>query len=205
MAKIDFKKELKHLYNVTSKDITIIDVPAMNFLMIDGTGNPNTSQDYKDALEALFSLSYTLKFMIKKANPDQDYGVMPLEGLWWEEDMSNFSVERKDTWNWTSMIMQPEMVTEALFKEAYQQVKNKKNPAALDKVRFESFQEGPAAQIVHFGPFSAEGPTIEKLHNFIKDNGYIYTGKHHEIYMSDFRKTAPEKLKTIIRQPIKKI
>jgi hypothetical protein len=203
MTKIDFKKELKHLYKPSAKKVEIVDVPQMNFLMIDGEGDPNTSQEFQDAVEALYSLSYTLKFMIKKGDLKVDFGVMPLEGLWWTDDMSQFSTENKENWKWTLMIMQPEYVTAELFNEAANQVKKKKNPPALSKVRFEVLSEAKAAQIMHIGPFSEEGPTIKKVHNFIQENGCKLSGKHHEIYLSDIRKAAPEKWKTIIRQPMK--
>ena len=202
MTKIDFKKELKHLYNPSAKKVEIVDVPMLNFLMIDGSGDPNTAQEYKDAVEALFAVSYALKFMVKKEK-GVDYGVLPLEGLWWTDDMAQFSMENKDAWKWSSMIMQPEYVTEALVSKALEQVEKKKNSPALPKIRFESFQEGLSAQIMHIGPYSAEGPTIESLHNFIKENGYELRERHHEIYLSDPRRSAPERMKTVIRQPIK--
>ena len=203
MKKRNYKKELKYLYNASTKKVEIVEVPYMNFIMIDGEGDPNTSPAFQNAVEALFAISYALKFMIKKGTEEVDYGVMPLEGVWWAEDMSEFSLENKDNWKWTLMIMQPEYVTEKLFNESIKQVKKKKNLAALPKVRFESFSEGKAAQIMHIGPFSEEESTIEKVHNFIKENGFKLTGKHHEIYLSDIRKAAPENWKTIIRQPIK--
>lgn len=205
MKKIDLKKELKHLYNPSTKEISIVDVPKMNFLMVDGKGDPNTSQEYKEAIEALYTVSYSLKFMIKKGETAIDYVVMPLEGLWWTDDMAQFSTENKGIWKWTAMIMQPEYVTKDLVTKAFEQVEKKKNPPALSKMRFESFHEGLSAQIMHIGPYSAEGPTIKKLHSFIKEKGYEFDGlvqKHHEIYLSDPRRTAPEKMKTIIRQPM---
>ncbi len=205
MRKIDFKKELKHLYN-PPKEVVLVDVPEMNFLMIDGAGDPNTAQEYKEAIEALYAVSYALKFMIKKVKTAIDYVVMPLEGLWWTDDMTQFVMENKDIWKWTSMIMQPEYVTKNLFNKALEQVKKKKNPPALSKIRFEVLNEGLSAQIMHIGPYSAEGPTVEKLHNYIKEKGYTFEGirqKHHEIYLSDPRKAAPEKMRTVIRQPIK--
>jgi len=201
MTKVDFKKELKSLYKASSKNAVIVDVPKMNFLIIDGKGDPNTAKEYKDAVEALYAVSYALKFMVKKEKT-VDYVVLPLEGLWWVGDMTQFSMENKDEWKWTSMIMQPEYVTEDMISRALEQVKKKKNPPALSKMRFESFHEGLSAQIMHVGPYSAERPTIEKLHNFIRENGYGLRGKHHEIYLSDPRRSAPEKIKTIIRQPI---
>ncbi len=203
MAKVDFKKELKHLYNPSPKEPVIVDVPKMNFLMIDGVGDPNTAQEYQDAVEALYSVSYTLKFMVKKGEAAVDYTVMPLEGLWWIDDMTQFSMENKAIWKWTAMIMQPEYVTEVLVDVALREVERKKNPPAVSKIRFESLHEGLSAQIMHIGPYSAEGPTIEKLHNFIREKEYELRGKHHEIYLSDPRRSAPEKMKTVIRQPIR--
>jgi len=202
MKKIDLKKELKHLYN-PPKEIVFVDVPEMNFLMIDGSGDPNTSQEYKDAIEALYAVSYTLKFMVKKEN-EVDYAVMPIEGLWWTDPISQFTMENKNIWKWTAMIMQPEYVTEELFNRAVEQVKIKKNLSALSKIELKSLHEGLSVQLMYTGSYSAEGPTIEKLHNFIKENGYELRGKHHEIYLSDPRRSAPEKLKTVIRQPVKR-
>ena len=205
MIKIDFKKELKLLYNPSVKEAAIVDVPPMNYLMVDGTGDPNTAQEYKEAIEALYAVAYALKFTIKKEQAI-DYGVMPLEGLWWTDDMAQFSPENKDIWKWTAMIMQPEYVTTELVESALEQVAKKKKLPALSKMRFESFHEGLSAQIMHIGPFSAEGPTILKLHAFIKENGYEFdglTGKHHEIYLSDVRRVAPEKMRTVIRQPMR--
>jgi hypothetical protein len=181
--------------------VSVVDVPAMNFFLVDGEGAPASPQ-YSEAIEALFSVSYALKFMVKKGR-GIDYAVMPLEGLWWVDDMTKFSAERKDEWKWTAMIMQPKYVSAEDFKMAVEQVKKKKNPAALSKVRFESFKEGPAAQIIYVGPFSAEGPTIQKIHAHIQSSGHMLSGKHHEIYLNNPASTAPEKLKTILRQPMK--
>ena len=202
MKKIDYKKEFKHLYKPSSKKVDIVQVPKWNYLMIDGEGNPNTSKSFQDAIEVLYPLSFALKFMIKKGEVGIDYGVLPLEGLWWTDDMSSFSVDDKDAWKWTLMIMQPDFITEELVQKAIAQVRAKKNPALLPLVRFESFEEGKSAQIMHIGPFSEEGPTIEKVHSFIEKNGSQRRGKHHEVYLSDIRRAAPEKWKTIIRQPM---
>ena len=201
MQKIDYKKDLKHLYKTSAKKAKIIDVPPMNFLMVDGEGNPNTSERFQQGVETLFGLSYTLKFMIKKGDLQIDYGVLPLEGLWWTDDMAEFSVEKKGDWKWTAMIMQPELVSDNLVNEAREQVRVKKKTDFVDEIRFESYEEGRAAQILHIGPFEEEGPTIEKLHRFIQESGYSLSGKHHEIYLSDIRRAAPEKWRTIIRQP----
>jgi hypothetical protein len=203
MKKIDYKKELKHLYRPSAKEVAVVDVPEMNFLMIDGEGDPNTAPAFQEATEALYALSYALKFKIKKGEGQVDYGVMPLEGLWWADDMSQFSVDKKGEWKWTLLMMQPEYVTPALVAEAVEEVKHKKNPAALPLIRFEAYAEGKAAQIMHIGPFSEEGPTIEKVHAFIAENGFQLAGLHHEIYLSDIRRAAPEKWKTVIRQPFK--
>lgn len=206
MKKIDFKKELNEFYSsVSAKEFSIVEVPSLNFLMIDGKGYPGTSQEYQDAMQTLYPLSYTLKFMIKKKG--KDYVVMPLEGLWWADDMSVFSTDffekNKNQWRWTSMIMQPDLITQKMVEEAIEEVKRKKDPPSLSKVRFEAFTEGLSAQILYFGSYSEEGPTIERMHNFIEEKGYELRGKHHEIYLSDPRRTKPERLKTIIRQPIK--
>ena len=201
MEKIDYKKELKHLYRSSAKKVEVVEVPKMNFLMIDGDGGPN-HPTFQNAIEVLFPLSYTLKFMIKKSDIGIDYGVLPLEGLWWADDMSSFIKDKKDDWKWTLMIMQPELVKKEMVVKAIEEVRKKKNPVALPLVRFESFSEGKVAQIMHIGPFSEEGPTVEKLHSFIGDSGSQRIGKHHEIYLSDIRRAAPEKWKTIIRQPM---
>ena len=201
MKKIDFKKELKHLYKPSVKSAERVTIPGMNFLMIDGQGDPNTSQEFQDALESLYSVSYALKFMVKKGDMATDYGVMPLEGLWWSDDMSTFSVDCKEAWKWTLMIMQPEFISQAMVEGAIKQVRAKKNPVSLSQLRFALFEEGEAAQIMHVGPFSEEGPTIEKVHAFIEESGKVRRGKHHEIYLSDIRRANPAKWKTVIRQP----
>lgn len=200
MEKIDFKNTFAYLYKPSAKTVAEVDVPAFNFLMVDGQGDPNTSQEYAHAVEALFSLSYTLKFMVKKGSIGIDYGVMPLEGLWWADDMSAFTADDKSSWKWTMMIMQPEFITKEMVAAATAElIKKKKDLPSLPKVRFESFCEGLCAQILHIGPFSEEGPTVEKVHTYIESKGKL-SGKHHEIYLSDIRKAAPEKWKTIVRQ-----
>lgn len=202
MAKIDLKKKLKYLYGPSAREVSVVDVPRMNFVMVDGQGDPNTSQEYAEALEALYAVSYAIKFKIKKSEGGVDYSVMPLEGLWWTDDMSEFSVEDKGAWKWTAMIMQPEAyVTGTHFEEARGEVGAKKGLPATPRLRFEPFREGPSLQIMHLGPFSEEGPTIEKVHRGIRERGGEPDGKHHEIYLSDFRRTKPERLRTIIRQP----
>jgi len=202
MEKIDFKKTLKHLYKPSAKQIEIIEVPKMNYIMVDGQGDPNTSQSFQDTIETLYPLAYTLKFMAKLSETGVDYTVMPLEGLWWADDMSTFLTKDKDKWKWTLMIMQPEFITQDMFQKAVEQIRAKKNPVFLPLARFESYEEGKSAQIMYTGPFSEEGPTVEKIHAFINENGAQIRGKHHEIYLSDLRRVAPEKMRTVIRQPM---
>ncbi len=201
MEKIDFKKRHKALYLPSAARVVEIDVPSMNFLMVDGEGDPNESQAYREAVDALFAVSYAIKFMVRKSPLAIDYGVMPLEGLWWADDMTTFSVEDKSGWKWTMMIMQPDIAARDIVEAAIAETRKKKNPPALSKLRPEPFHEGRCAQILHVGPFSEEGPTIEKLHCFIDANG-ARRGKHHEIYLSDIRKADPAKWKTIVRHPM---
>lgn len=182
--------------------MALVTVPAMNFLLIDGIGDPNRVPAFAEAVAALFGVAYTLKFMLKKGAGGVDFGVMPLEGLWWAEEMARFSPDRKDDWLWTAMIMQPPPVSQELVAEAVELVRKKKNPVALAKLRFETFAEGKAAQIMHVGPFAEEGPAIQKVHDFIQAAGGKLTGKHHEIYLSDIRRASPAKWKTLIRQPL---
>ena len=208
MPKLDLKKENKELYNPSAKEVSIVDVPEMSFLMIDGEGDPNTSQEYQDSIEALFSVSFKVKFLSEKEN-SQDYVVMPLEGLWWVENMEDFNIQDKSGWIWTAMIRQPDFITKNMIKKAIQEVEKKKNLPALPRIKFQSLHEGLSAQIMYIGPYSEESTTMEKLHNFIEETGYEFDGslpgeKHHEIYISNMRRTKPEKLKTIIRQPMKR-
>ena len=203
MDKIDLKKELKEYYWNSTKEIRIVNVPPMNFLMVDGKGDPNISEEFKDAIQSLYSLAYTIKFTLKKES-EIDYGVMPLEGLFWTDDMRKFSEDNKKIWKWTLMIMQPKFVTKNIFNNCLEEVKKRKNFQGLSKIRFEKYSEGLSAQIMYIGPYSDEGPTIIKVHDFVKEKGYELKGKHHEIYLGDPRRTKPEKLKTIIRQPIAK-
>lgn len=200
MTRLDLKRELKSLYAPSRTAVEEVFVPPMNFLMIDGEGDPNTSTAYKDAVEALFSVSYKVKFAIKRRS-GVDYAVMPLEGLWWADDLSVFERSEKQGWKWTMMIMQPPMVTDEAIRTAIGIVKNAKSLASLDALRFETFEEGHCAQMLHVGPFSEEGPTIERIHAHIRSIGAL-RGKHHEIYLSDVRRADHGKWRTIIRQPM---
>ena len=201
MQTVDLKKELKHLYGPSAKEVVQVDVPAFRFLMLDGEGDPNTSPEYKQAVEALFSVSYAVKFMVKKGPQALDYAVMPLEGLWWADDMSTFVAGDKSRWKWTMMIMQPHFVGTEAVLAAISEVEKKKSLPAVGKLRLENFTEGRCAQMLHVGPFSDEGPTIQKVHDFIHSRSGL-AGRHHEIYLSDIRRAAPARWKTIIRQPM---
>ena len=201
MKQIDLRNELGSLYRPPKHEVVEIEVPPLRYLMIDGQGDPNTSQVYADAVEALFSVSYTAKFMVKKGTLGIDYRVMPLEGLWWADDMTAFTARAKASWKWTMMILQPDVVPEDVITDAVSQVRSKKDLPAVDQLRLETFSEGRCAQVLHIGPFDEEGPTVERLHSFI-DERSTWRGKHHEIYLSDVRRAAPENWKTIIRQPM---
>ncbi len=203
MEKIDFRKELKELYAPSNKDFSVVDVPRMSFLMIDGEGNPNTAKSYSDAVEALYAVSYPLKFASKK-QLDKDYVVAPLEGLWSAADPSAFGRRAKDEWRWTMMIMQPAWITFGLVEQALAATKAKKNLPALPLLRFGEYDEGQAVQILHIGSYDEEAPTLNRLHQeYMPAHGYDFNGRHHEIYLGDPRKTEASKLKTILRQPVK--
>jgi hypothetical protein len=205
MTKIDFKRELKHLYRPSAKEFVVVEVPPMKYLMVDGHGDPNTAEGYRDAVEALYAVAYKLKFM-SKGSLGQDYVVPPLEGLWWAEDMEAFTTQRdKSAWDWTMMIMQPEWITGEMFEAAVEEVERAKGLPALPKLRLGTHDEGLSVQILHIGAYEDEGPTLHRMHHeFIPQNGYEMAGKHHEIYLSDPRRVAPEKLKTVLRQPVRK-
>lgn len=200
-TKIDYKREFKTLYAPSAKQFSLVDVPTLNFLMVDGAGNPNSAPAYAEAVSTLYAVAYALKFAVKQ-QLGTDYTVMPLEGLWWAEKMETFLKREKEAWQWTMMIMQPEMVTADLVQASIEQTEKKKDLPALSKVRFEPYAEGKAAQILYYGSYDDETDTIANLHQFIEANDYQLRGKHHEIYLSDPRRVAPEKLKTVIRQPI---
>ncbi len=202
--KVDFKKTLKELYQPSAKEVVLVNVPEMQFIMIDGIGSPGEAQEYMDAIASLYPVAFKTKFMSKEKG--RDYVVPPLEGLWWADDMSDFLKEERDKWQWTMMIMQPEWVTHTMIKNAIKitQEKTPDIPDNISKLRLDKYHEGTCAQILHIGPYSEEGPTIEKLHAFIEEQGGTFDGhqqKHHEIYLSDPRRVKPEKMKTVIRQP----
>ncbi|HEY9594036.1 MAG TPA: GyrI-like domain-containing protein [Spirochaetia bacterium] len=199
METIDLKKDLKALYKAGSSP-ALIDVPALGCLMVDGTGDPN-GQTFQEAVGSLYSVAYTLKFSFKKER-EIDYPVMALEGLWDAEDMSDFANAKRDAWRWTVFIALPDVVTKKDVSAAVATVRKKAKFPRFPDVRFERFREGRCAQVMHVGPFATEGPTVAGLHRFIEEQGLRPGGRHHEIYLSDPRRAAPAKMKTIIRQPV---
>jgi hypothetical protein len=203
-VKVDFKKELKELYNPKPSRFTLVKVPKLQYLMVDGQGDPNKVIEYQEAVEALFSVSYTLKFHSKN-ELGMDYVVPPLEGLWWSDNFDDFRSRRKDKWSWTMMIMVPDWLGKKGFKEAVSTVRSKKPAIKVERLRLESLNEGLSAQIMHIGSYDDETPTLLKLHDeWLPENGFKETLKHHEIYIGDPRKTPAAKLKTVLRQPVRK-
>ena len=198
--KTDFRKDIE-TYSARRGDFSVVQVPALDYLMIDGQGDPNTAPAYRDALASLFPLAYALKFFSKKSL-DRDYGVMPLEALWWSADMATFTTARdKSRWHWTLLIMVPDWIT-AEHVEATRETARGKGPA-VDEVRLERLDEGMSVQTLHVGPYDDEGPVLQALHQeYLPAHGLRVTGRHHEIYLSDARRTAPDKLRTILRQPV---
>ena len=197
--RIDYKEEWKPLYTGRVGVIATVTPKAASFLRYHGAGDPNSSPDYRCAVEALFSVSYQLKFDTRKRR-GLDYAVMPLEGLWWSDDMADFATANKANWKWTMMILQPPFITSGDVAEAKASVA-KRRGTDLQRLEFGGFDEGACAQTLHVGPFSDEGPVIASLHAWIASSGYHLAGKHHEIYLTDIRRAAPSRWKTIIRQP----
>ncbi|NQT27582.1 GyrI-like domain-containing protein [candidate division KSB1 bacterium] len=197
----DLKKELGKQYKPSVKPESII-MPPLQYLMLDGQGRPG-NEDFQLAVQALFGVSYKDKFILKKRE-GLDYTVMPLEGLWWADNLKDFENDNRDNLKWTMMILQPKWVTQPVVKEAIEQARKKSDNPCLYKLRLENVEEGLCGQILHIGPFLEEHATILKLHKFISDQKGQFDGKvqkHHEIYLSDIRRVAPEKYRTIIRQP----
>ena len=200
MKTIDLKKTLRPLYTASASKPAILDVPVLPALMVDGTGDPNSAA-FQEAVGSLYSVAYTLKFAFKKEKAI-DYPVMALEGLWCADDPSAFMSGKRDDWKWTIFIVLPDVVSAKDVADAVAAVKKKAKFPRFPEVRFEKFAEGKAAQVMHIGPYAAEGPTVERLHQFIAAQGYNLRGSHHEVYFGDPRRSAPEKLKTILRQPV---
>lgn len=201
--KTDFKKELD-AYRATLREFRIVEVPDLHYLMIDGYGDPNTSPMFTHAVESLYPLAYKLKFASKR-ELGRDYVVMPLEGLWWAEDMDAFTTSRdKSRWDWTLMIMVPDWIDQDLLATAAEQAGAKNRPDRLDEVRLETLSEGRCVQTLHIGSYDDEAGLLSRMHHeFIPTHGLKMVGTHHEIYLSDARKVAPDKLRTILRQPVR--
>ncbi|MFU8947412.1 GyrI-like domain-containing protein [Mycetocola zhadangensis] len=203
MEKYDIKVAHRKLYSPSAKEFVIVEVPTLQYLAMDGHGDPNTSAEYAEALEALYPVAYTLKFESKKVL-GRDFVVGPLEGLWRADDMTAFTRREKDSWDWTMLISQPEWITSEMVAQAIATVTSKKAIAAAERVRLETLSEGTSVQILHIGSYDDEAPTLERLHtDYFDAHGLTFNGDHHEIYLSDPRRTAPEKLKTILRQPVR--
>jgi len=202
--KADLKKSLDS-YRARRGEFRLVEVPELQYLMIDGHGDPNSSEEFGAAISALYPVAYKLKFA-SKVDLGRDFTVMPLEGLWWSTEMKSFTTARdKSKWDWTLMIMQPEWIDGEMFAESARKAAAKHTPAALSKVRLETLDEGLCVQTLHVGPFDEEAGVLEEMHDrFIPDHSLEMVGKHHEIYLSDFRKTAPERLRTILRQPVRR-
>ncbi|MEN3749856.1 GyrI-like domain-containing protein [Sphingomonas sp. HF-S3] len=202
MDKLDLKKQLRALFAPSSRDFSDIDVPILTFVKVDGAGDPNTAPAYRTAIEWLYGVSYAMKFAAK-ARLGRDYVVPPLEALWWSDDPGSFVRREKDRWRWTVMIMAPDFVTPAMFEDAAAKTSRKRadRPSTL---RFEPLAEGRALQILHIGSYDDEGPTLSRLHEEVMPAlGVTFSGPHHEIYLSDPRRTDPARLRTILRQPVR--
>jgi DNA-binding PadR family transcriptional regulator len=201
--KYDIKKAHKGLYSPPSKEFTVVDVPEFRYIAVDGRGDPNTSAAYSNALEALYGVAYALKFASKKTL-GRDFVVGPLEGLWRADDPAAFVTRRKESWEWTMMISQPDWITEDMVRAAIADISKKKDVPALGDIRLLALVEGTCVQILHVGSYDDETPTLDRLHNdYLPENGLTFNGDHHEVYLSDARRTAPDKLRTILRQPVK--
>jgi hypothetical protein len=202
--KIDLWAENKELFTASAREPSLVRVPPFTYLVVDGSGDPNTSPAFKDAIGALYGAAFTLKFMLKK-HSGIDFRVMPLSGIFHAAEPGDLLLGRKDKWRWTMMIPVPSLVRQADFERAVAEAAAKKKPSpALHLLRREILKEGLCAQILHKGPYAEEKPTIEKLHAFIREQGLSFNGSHHEIYLSNPNRASPEKMKTIVRQPVKK-
>ena len=201
VPRVEYRRELGDLYDAREQP-ALVEVPTISYLMVDGHGDPNGSQTFKQGVEALYAVAYALKFRVRKLPDGIDFAVMPLEGLWWIPNARVWDFDDKSDWDWTLMVAQPPIVTPELVSEAIAAVRGKKKLRALDDIRFEPFDEGRCAQVLHRGPFAAERPTLERLHDFVKREGFMPVGKHHEVYLTDPQRTAPARMRTIVRQSV---
>ncbi|MEV7088816.1 GyrI-like domain-containing protein [Streptomyces sp. NPDC093085] len=209
MAPYDVKRERKEFYAPKNRTWAVVDVPEQRFIAVDGAGNPNTAPAYADAVQALYAVAYTLKFAAKRrpdGNSNGDFVVAPLEGLWWADRPEAFTSGAKDTWSWTMLIAMPSWITGEMVAEARRTALAKKKLPAISGLRHLTLHEGPSAQVLHIGSYDDEAPVLHELHHtYLAANGLRPTGLHHEIYLSDPRRTAPEKLKTVLRQPVGRV
>lgn len=211
MTKLDLKKKYKELYKPSAKEVALVDVPEFQFIQIDGEVAPkipvDQAPDYVHSLEVLYGLSYGLKFMSKLREKDPlDYTVMALEGLWWiDGTREQFDLSRDRKWYFTSMMMQPDHITQEMFEQARVDLRKKKDNPLIDEARLARFREGLSLQIMHIGPYADEPATVAKMDAYAQEHGYRMRGKHHEIYLSDPRRAKPENLKTVLRHPVEKI
>lgn len=208
MKKLDLRKIWKHLYQPSARKIQVVEVPELSFLMVDGRiekgRSPADSKSFLEAVQALFGASYTLKFQSKLRKKNAvDYPVMALEALWWVED-GQFELSKPDNWSWRAMMMQPEHITAEMFAEALNQLRHKKPSPGLERLRLDRFIEGPCIQTMHIGPYSNEPATVERMRAFAAEKGYTFANQHHEIYLSDPRRCAPAKMKTVLRHGVEK-
>lgn len=200
----DLKRAHRELYAPSAKDFVVVDVPPMTYLAVDGSGDPNTSTEYADAIEALFGVAYAVKFRSKARG--RDFVVGPLEGLWRAQDPAAFVTREKASWSWTMLIAQPEWIDEALVTEAVAAMRAKGERAALDRLRLDRLHEGRSVQILHIGSYEDEAPILARLHDeWMPQHGLTFNGDHHEIYLSDARRTAPARLRTVLRQPVRPV
>lgn len=202
MTKYDIKRDLKHCYGATNTTWQLVEVPRQQFIAIEGHGDPNRSAAYTEAVEGLFSVAYTIKFASRNAL-DRDFVVGPLEGLWWADDPAAFITRQKDVWYWRLLVAQPDWISGTMIEDARQSALGKKGLPAIERIHHHHLEEGTSAQLLHVGSYDDEGPALERLHHeYLPENGLRLAGLHHEIYLSDARRTEPAKLRTILRQPV---
>lgn len=204
MEKRDLKKEHRNMFSPKKGVFSIIEIPQLKYITIEGEGNPNIAESFSKSTEALYTIAYGIKFAMKESG--DDFTVMPLEGLWYCDNMSKFSEDNKDEWKWKLMILQSELVEQEIFENARIKGITKKTELKeyLEEVKLEKYTEGLSVQTMYVGAYKDEAPVIREMHKFIGENGYELAGLHHEIYIGDPRKTEAAKLKTILRQPMRK-
>ncbi len=202
LVKLELRKTLKKFYNPPAGEASLVEVPPMSYIMIDGKGEPG-GESFREAMGALYNVAYTMKFRTKKLLK-KDYDMMAPEGLWWTKGKT-FDMSKRETWQWTLMILVPDFITQKMFSDVVAEVRLKKNQPGLERARLEKVVEGTSVQIMHIGPYSAEPESIAKLDAYVKEHGYKMVGKHHEIYLGDPRRSAPSKLRTVIRHPVTKV